>query len=255
MTGGRSTWVRKSATAVMIGVDESIEDVLGWKAEDLLGKTSLDFIHPDDQTLAVENWMQMLASAGAPWPVRLRHRHRDGRWIWIELTNRNLLDDSSESCVVADMLELLEQEPYVPSGPDEENGNLFQESRPLQLHEALREREQLLHRLAEALPVGVLHVDATGRVLYTNRQLHAIVGKERAFYYKDQFSTVIPEDEQNLTDAFEAALHGGLDNDIEVRIAVPDGSGAKERRQCTLSVRTLLSDRATQPERWPLLPM
>lgn len=238
----RRTWVRKSATAVMIAVDESIGHVLGWEQEDLLGKTSLDFIHPDDQTLAVENWMQMLGSVEAPRPVHVRHRHRDGSWVWIEMTNRNLLDDPTESCVVADIVEVSEPESQNRSASEEASRTPLESSRPLQLHEALREREQLLHRLAEALPVGVLHVDATGRVLYTNRQLYGIVGKERAFYYKDQLSTVVPEDVSHVTDAFEAALHDGLDNDIEVRIAVFEGSGLKEHRQCTLSVRTLLSD-------------
>jgi diguanylate cyclase (GGDEF)-like protein/PAS domain S-box-containing protein len=239
---GQSTWVRKNATAVMIAVDEAIDRVLGWKPDDLIGKTSLDFIHPDDQTLAVENWMQMLTSPCSVRPVRIRHRHRDGSWIWIEITNRNLLDDPSEGCVLAEMLEVSGEMPPASHGIEQHEEGLDQENRPLQLHEALRQRELLLHRLAEALPIGVLHLDASGRVLYTNRQFHTIIGKERAFHYKDQLLTVAPEDKVLVADAVEAALHDGLDTDIEFRVATSEESGPKEHRQCTMSVRTLVSE-------------
>ena len=239
----RRTRVRKTATAVILDADDALFDVLGWKSGDLAGKTSLDFIHPDDQPLAVENWMEMLASPGPARSLRLRHRHANGSFVWLELTNTNLLDDLDHNCVVADMLDLsheLPPEPEVRAAADADTAS--NGDRPLRVHEAIRAREQLLHRLAEALPVGVLHVDAQGRVLYTNQRLHAIVGRERAETFDDQLSTVMGEDAARVTEAFESALRGGLDNDVEMRVGSDDGSGDKELRQCTLAVRALVTD-------------
>lgn len=243
----RRTWVRKSATAVIVAADGAVDEMLGWAPEDLVGKTSLDLIHPDDQTLAVENWMQMLGAPGPAKPLRLRHRHRDGSWRWVEMVNHNLLDDPARAYVQAEMVAVPDDEMAAEvrlraphhDGPAAEN-------RPLQLHEALRSREQVLHRLAEALPVGVLHVDAVGRVLYTNRRLHVILDNARASTFQDQLSTVVAEDRPKVEDAFANALRGGLDNDIDVRIATgdapADAPGQKEIRQCTLSIRTLSSE-------------
>lgn len=237
----RRTWVRKSAAAVMIDVDSTMIEVLGWASSDLVGKTSLDFIHPDDQTLAVENWMQMLGTDGAAPPLRFRHQHRDGSWRWVEMTNHNHLDDPSQGCVVAEIE--LTDDPLIPASDDlgQLNDNRPGD-RPLQLHEALRAREQLLHRLAEALPVGVLHVDAHGRVLYTNQRLHTIVNRERAATFVDQLSTILAEDMAKVMEAFDIALRNGLDNDVEMRIAVSETHTTKDIRQCTLSVRALSSE-------------
>jgi diguanylate cyclase (GGDEF)-like protein len=88
-------------------------------------------------------------------------------------------------------------------------------------------------------------VDASGRVLYTNHQLHAIVGRQRAATFADQLSTVLAEDGPRVTEAFDAALRGGLDSDIEVPLATSEATGAKEIRQCSLSIRTLVSDDGT----------
>ena len=51
--------VRKSDVAVLVEIDAATSQLLGWGAGDMVGRTSLEFIHPDDQQLAVDNWMQM----------------------------------------------------------------------------------------------------------------------------------------------------------------------------------------------------
>lgn len=237
----RHTWVRKNATAVMVEVDPSMPEVLGWTAEDLIGKTSLDFIHPDDQSLAVENWMQMLSADGASQPARVRHRRADGSWAWVEITNHNLLDEPTSGCVLAEMLDVSDQLPEELGGGSG-GQELVGTAKPLQMHEALRAREQLLHRLSEALPVGVLHVDANGRVLYTNRQLHLIVSRDRAATFAEQLANVVVEDESRVAEAIDAALRGGLDTDIEIRLQTSETTEGKEIRQCTLSIRTLTSE-------------
>lgn len=229
----------------MLEVDEAMPRVLGWEAADLVGKTSLEFIHPDDQALAVEHWMQMLGRTGASRPLRVRHRHRDGSWLWIEIVNHNYLDDPEVGSVLADMTVVdPEGEDGAATGVADGLGAAMAgpESRPMQLHEALRARELLLHRLSDALPVGVLHVDVSGRILYTNHRLHAITGRERAPSFTDQLAGVMPSDWERAVDAFNSALHGGLDNDIELRLDCSGEGASKEIRQCTLSVRTLASD-------------
>ena len=237
--------MRKSDVAILLDIDVATSQILGWSPEEMVGRTSLEFIHPDDQTLAVENWMQMLGTHGPGRKVRLRHKRRDGSWIWLEMTNHNLLDDPDSNCIVAEMVDISgEMAPYeqlsTPGDDAQLEANLSQQ--PLRLHEAIRAREQLLHRLAEALPLGVLQCDAEGRIIYTNQKLLTILSTDRLTTVEEQLSSVLPDDKERVDEAFEAALRGGLDSDLEVRITTSDEHGGKDIRQCTMSLRALTAD-------------
>jgi diguanylate cyclase (GGDEF)-like protein/PAS domain S-box-containing protein len=245
MVRARVARMRKSDVAVLLDIDEATSQILGWNAGEMVGRTSLEFIHPDDQTLAVENWMQMLGTHGPGPKVRLRHKHRDGSWVWLEMTNHNLLDDPDSNCIIAEMVDISDEmasNKPLPPPRDDAQAERSLSQQPLRLHEAIRAREQLLHRLAEALPLGVLQSDAEGRVIYTNQKLHTILSTDRRSTVEDQLSSVLPDDKDRMDEAFEAALRGGLDSDLEVRLSTSDEHGEKDIRQCTMSLRALTAD-------------
>lgn len=58
----------------------SIERILGYKPEDLVGKSAFDFVHPDDRPHVVKVFEQHLAISGSITPLELRFRHNDGSW-------------------------------------------------------------------------------------------------------------------------------------------------------------------------------
>jgi len=209
--------VRKDGLAILIEIDEAFTQILGWRPEEVLGLRPLDIIHPDDQTLAVDSWLNMLGSSGPARRVRLRHLHRNGSWVWMEVTNHNLLEDPEHQCVVAEMVDISEE---------------------MDTHEALRAREQLLDRLAETLPLGLLQVDSDSRVIYTNDHLHLILGSARANTVEEQLSTVVEKDHQVVDEAFTGVLSHGNDSDIEVRVR-PHGPRDRELRYCNLNLRAL----------------
>jgi diguanylate cyclase (GGDEF)-like protein/PAS domain S-box-containing protein len=103
--------------------------------------------------------------------------------------------------------------------------------------EALRAREQLLNRLAEAVPIGLLQLDHERRVVYTNERFGAIVGVESSVEVEDQLATVAAEDQSALDAAMDAVLQG-QDSDIEVRVCPPDG----DLRHCRVLLRSLTDD-------------
>ncbi len=210
---------RKNEVAVFLEVDEATTRILGWTAEDMVGSRSLDFIHPDDQDRAIECWTQMLSEPGVVQPpVRLRHRRSDPSWAWLEVTNRNLLADPGAGYVLAEMIDISDE---------------------MAAHEALREREQLLHRLTEALPIGVFQVLADRRIVYANDRLGSILGLGPAATLDAQLATVAREDWPTLLAALDAALDDGADGDLEIR--VQPGVGSRTRR-CTLRLRALTAE-------------
>src|ERR1039458_9800310 len=51
----------KSETASIVSVDRATTLMLGWAASDLVGHSTLDFVHPDDHVCAIDNWMSRLS--------------------------------------------------------------------------------------------------------------------------------------------------------------------------------------------------
>ena len=201
----------------MLEIDEGFTQILGWSPEEVVGKRSLDLVHPDDMELALDNWVSLLESPGPGRRVRLRHLHHDGSWVWIEVTNHNLLDDPAHGCVVAEMVDI-----------SEEMANMWA-------------REQLLDRLAESVPVGILQVDADSRVVYTNDRLHFLIGIGRAGDVTGQLASVIGDDRPLVTEAFDSVLHGGLDTYVEARVEQP-GNGEAGPRCCSFNLRALTDE-------------
>jgi PAS domain-containing protein len=66
--------MRKNDVAVVTACDESVLHILGLTAAELVGRRTLEFIHPDDHQRAIANWMDLLGRPGAARRVRLRHR-------------------------------------------------------------------------------------------------------------------------------------------------------------------------------------
>jgi diguanylate cyclase (GGDEF)-like protein/PAS domain S-box-containing protein len=207
--------MHKDERSFVVGVDDAMTQILGWSADEMVGHRSIEFIHPDDHALAIDNWMEMLVSPGPGRRVRLRHRRRDGSWVWFEVTNHNLLDDPKQARVVAEIVDISDE---------------------MAAHEELRAREQLLDRLAEAIPLGLFQVDAEGEIVYTNDRLHEIVGVKRAASMQAQMATVLDEDLQALQGALDAVLGDGTHTDVEVQLRLPV---TRELRFCSISLRAL----------------
>lgn len=210
----RVTWATKSDRAEFIDVDPDLVRILGWTPSDLAGEPSRDYIHPDDQELAIDNWLAMMGSGGDGKRVRLRHLHKEGHYVWMEITNQNHLDDPDAPHVMAQMVDISEE---------------------MATQDALREREQLLNRLAEALPSGLLHVLADGSVVYTNERLHEIVAVPATDRVERQLATILRDDWPAFHECFAAVLSGD-DTDVEVRLQLP---GEPETRLCRLAMRSL----------------
>jgi diguanylate cyclase (GGDEF)-like protein/PAS domain S-box-containing protein len=217
----RFATMEKDERSFVVKIDDALTEILGWSAEEMKGHRSIEFIHPDDHALAIDNWMDMLSSAGPGRRVRLRHRRRDGSWVWFEVTNHNLLDDPERARVVAEIVDISEE---------------------MAAEEELRAREQLLDRLAEAIPLGLFQVDAAGEIVYTNDRLHAILGVERAATWQAQMSCVVNDDKAALQAAVEGVLDDGRHVDVEVQLRPPS---SRELRFASISLRALTHEDGT----------
>ena len=146
----------RDEAALIASVDDLITEVLGWTPDQLVGKPSTDFIHPEDQPSAIAAWFGMLDAPGDPRVWRGRYQGADGEWKWVETVNVNRLDDPEAPFVFSTMTRIAVDQ--------------------VSVEEELRERKQLLSRLSDALPVGLFQIDAERKITFTNDRFHAIVG-------------------------------------------------------------------------------
>jgi two-component system, cell cycle sensor histidine kinase and response regulator CckA len=170
----------------VFGRDERIQYVspatlraLGYEAAEMIGKTALDFLHPDD--LELSGVRMLHATPGSSKSSTVRLRHKDGTWRWLEGTATNLLHDSAVSAFVINRLDVTERKK--------------EELLKRELEEQLRQSQKM-----EA--IGLL----AGGVAHDFNNLLAII-----LGFSELASSKLPPGHpvaQQLTQVFEAARRG-----------------------------------------------
>ncbi|HEV2370162.1 MAG TPA: sensor domain-containing diguanylate cyclase [Acidimicrobiales bacterium] len=206
--------IEKDDISTIRGIDAATSALLGWSAEDMVGHPTLEFIHPDDQPRAIDNWMEMIA-LGVRHAVRVRFRTKDDRWLWVETSNEIRYTTSGERWV---------------------RGQLIDISEEMAATEALRYNEAVLRRMAETVPVGLLELSRDREVRYLNSSLGALLAEHKI----DSLDALVDGLGSHDRVAFEQALTGalaeGIDSDVDIRLP---GAGAAPDRLCRVAVRSL----------------
>lgn len=208
----------KDAGAVMLWAEPALTQILGWSPEELIGRRIIELVHPEDRETGIVNWLELLDSPGPGRPVRLRHLHRDGSWVWLQVTNDNRLDDPGHNDVLAEMVGISEE---------------------MEALEALHAREQLLRQLTETVPVGLFHADLGGNLIYSNARIAELSGVPTAVTLDTQLAKVVPDDRSRLDAALLAAAEGAAS---DVDVAFVTGGDGVALHHCHLSLRPLYNE-------------
>jgi PAS domain S-box-containing protein len=80
----------------------SIERVLGYDPDELIGDEVFDYVHPDDREAALETFYEVIEADGdyTTGAVELRFRHRDGSWVWLESRGSNQMASAIDGYLV-----------------------------------------------------------------------------------------------------------------------------------------------------------
>ena len=87
----------------------SVSTVEGYTPEELVGRMGPENTHPDDLPLLRKYFEQLMAHPGKPIPVLWRRRHKDGRWLWLEGTATNRLQDPAVRAIVTNYRDVSER--------------------------------------------------------------------------------------------------------------------------------------------------
>ncbi|MGH2790445.1 MAG: two-component system sensor histidine kinase NtrB [Actinomycetota bacterium] len=90
-------------------VSPSVETIMGYRQDELVGKVGLDFIHPDDSLAAAQRLGDVLGEPGATALLELRAQHKNGSWRWFEVSLHNLLHDPDVQGIVINQRDITER--------------------------------------------------------------------------------------------------------------------------------------------------
>ncbi|MFH1484435.1 MAG: PAS domain S-box protein, partial [Chloroflexota bacterium] len=90
-------------------VGPSVERLTGYTPLRLMGKSPLDYVHPEDIPLVQEGFAETVQRNGIAPPVEFRLRHADGTWGHYEVIANNLLHDPVVNGVVINARDIAER--------------------------------------------------------------------------------------------------------------------------------------------------
>ena len=87
----------------------SVEGIVGWKPEELVGRNAFAMIHPDDRKEIEALFRERIAEFGATITTTYRFRHKDGSWRTVESVACNLRNDPDVGGVVVNTRDVTER--------------------------------------------------------------------------------------------------------------------------------------------------
>ncbi|NTW38457.1 MAG: EAL domain-containing protein [Cellulomonadaceae bacterium] len=204
-----------SVAGLVQWISPAVVDLLGWAAEEMVGRTTLHLWHPDDLAAALD--LRDHVYAGTPQRGVLRIRHRDGHFMSVEvMLQPHTDDDSGAPGSVTWMRDVTAQ---------------------VEAERALAEREEQFRLLAENAADIVFRSDVAGALDWVSPSVAAVLGWDPAELLGTSFKhLLLPEDLPRL---YEAASHAPSGEAVtyEARLRHRDGSAV----WMSVSARSILA--------------
>ena len=183
-----------SGDGIILYQSPSVTRVLGYLPEEMVGRSAFYFLHPDDVTLSYALMAQILSQDNQIITSRLRYRHKEGHYLWVEVTGTNRLKEPEVNGIVLNSRDIREH---------------------LQAEETLRLKHQLEEQIAHiALTApGALcsfrqNPDGSVCLPYVSQAWEQLTGLTQAEVYENAaslFSRTYPDDANHLYQTIQAS--------------------------------------------------
>jgi PAS domain S-box-containing protein len=90
-------------------LNPSIEQLLGYKQEDLYNMHILDFVHPEDKQAVGDAFSRVIQKSGKVESLIVRIRHHNGSWNIFEVIGKSIMKDSGVMNVVINSRDITER--------------------------------------------------------------------------------------------------------------------------------------------------
>lgn len=182
-------------------VTPSIENVLGYSPDALVGESAFDYIHPDDREETRRALDDLIEGTGDRRELEFRFQHADDSWVWLESRGRNMLDNPMLEGLVIYTRDVTERREY---------------------ERELRQYERLFEESTDVNAV----LDPDGTFRYLTPSVQHVLGYEQAELTGELgFDYIHPEDrDEAMEEFFKMVEDPDYRPKVEFRFKHADGS-------------------------------
>ena len=138
----------------LVYVNDRFATDLGYSAEELIGKSLLEIVAPEDRKRAEHRWRARLAGKKVPPQYEVRHLSRDGNIRWLEVWAA-AIEHNGSSAILANVIDITERK---------------------QAEESLRSLLDFRQTLIDSIPNPVFYKGVDGKYIGCNEAFAALVG-------------------------------------------------------------------------------
>jgi PAS domain S-box-containing protein len=201
-------------------VSPSYEQLIGFKAEEMLGKSGAGFVHPDDRARIAGVFAEILQQPGIRFRDEYRLVHEDGSLVWIETNAMNLLDDPAVQAVVLNSRNITQRKrTEVELTEYHEKLEHLVEERTRELQDA---RTQIA-TLFDSSPLGIAMATFDGTILGVNQAMQRISGYSEDELLHINLEQLYADPEQQFQVLEHLGKFGSL-QDYGIKLGRRDGS-------------------------------
>ena len=184
----------------------SIEPILGYTVDEVIGSNGYDYLHPDDMKAAQGYGLAALRNPGGKVLGEYRLRHRDGSYRWVEAQIGNLSDDPHVAGFVQCVRDVTDRK---------------------EAEERIRASQRRLRSLVENADAAIIVMDDIGRVTWLSPGAEALWGLAPGCLSKwGLMRRTHQEHRQEMARTFAKLTHAaaGTTARVECRMRHEDGS-------------------------------
>lgn len=91
----------------------STSRIFGYTTEDALGKTAIEWVHPDDQILIRGKFLELVKDPSKVFSAEYRFLHKNGTYRWLEGTFSNLETETGMKLIVCNFSDITERKKFI----------------------------------------------------------------------------------------------------------------------------------------------
>ncbi|MHA2005850.1 MAG: PAS domain S-box protein [Promethearchaeota archaeon] len=74
--------------------ENALQQILGYSKEEMLGRSVLKFVHPDELSLGARALFEGFKRGQGE--IEIRYKHKEGHWVWLEVRGKTFVDKDGE---------------------------------------------------------------------------------------------------------------------------------------------------------------